>query len=157
MFERYTMQARRAVFYALANAIDRSADSIGTADLLAGLAQDDSARANQVAPLKDRIADVFALIGLPCPSFTEVKPRSSRNVPLDGNVKLSMIDAAAEADSDSQQAIDTDHLLRGILRGTNKTSEALQSVGINLDSVREASRRIQVECGPSTPGPPATQ
>jgi hypothetical protein len=148
MFERYTEQARRAVFYSREEAIHRDAAEITSAHLLSGVAWEESSRANAVASLKDKIVDLFGLMGLPHRPCTAIPYLTNRDVPLTKDGKLALAYAAEEADRDSQYAIDTDHLLRGILRFPNESSVALGTVGVTLKATRKASRNIQAVSGP---------
>jgi hypothetical protein len=69
-----------------------------------------------------------------------------KDIPLDQNAKVALAYAAKEADFDEEYWIDTDHLLRGILSFPNEASAALQSIFINLDQARIASKSHRAEC-----------
>jgi hypothetical protein len=60
---------------------------------------------------------------------------------LDQNAKMALAYAAKEADSEGNIRIDTDHLLRGLLCFPNEVTEALNSVGLDLDGLRAAANR----------------
>ena len=59
--------------------------------------------------------------------------------------------AADEANLDQEYWIDTDHLLRGILRFPNEATAALQSISLDLDKAREASKLNRAEFPSKSP------
>jgi ATP-dependent Clp protease ATP-binding subunit ClpC len=152
MFERYTQQARRAIFFARFEAVHRRAEVISTVHLLLGLSWDGDSRAVLAVPLKDKLIDICALLGIPHRPCTEVPYDRNIDLPLDRDSKKTLAYAAEEAEKDGQFWIDTDHLMRGILRFPNKTNAALEAVQLNLGTVREASKRYRAEF-PAEPPP----
>ena len=152
MFERYSEPSRRVIFFACCEAIHRRATQVSTAHILLGLTREESSQAAAVVPLKARRAELCALLGLPDQPNT--KAPNIRNIkkhpPLDKNSKMALAYAAQEADLDGHSSIDTDHLLRALLRFPNEACTALEAAQLDLATVRVASKRHRVDC-PSEP------
>jgi ATP-dependent Clp protease ATP-binding subunit ClpA len=64
-------------------------------------------------------------------------------MPVDKDLKMALAYAADEASLDQQSAIDTDHLLRGLLRFPNEACTVLNAIQLDLAMAREASKRRQ--------------
>jgi len=148
MFERYTEHARRAIFFARFEAIHRRAATISTAHILLGLSWEENSRAAVILSLKDKLTDVCALLGIPLRPCTEIPYSQNNDLPLDRDSKITLAYAVNEADRDWQEMIDTDHLLRGLLRFSNQASEALHSLSVDLPTVRAASKHHRAEFPP---------
>lgn len=150
MFERFTEQARRAIFFSQYEAIFQSADKISPAHLLIGLTRDRGSRADDVASLKENTARLRSALGIPQAAFKAV-PAAGHDVPLSDNFKMVLTYAAEEADFDQEYWIDSDSLLRGILRFPNEATDALQSISLDLDKARTASKRNRADFPPPSP------
>jgi len=148
MFERYTESARRVIFFARFETLFHRAGAISTAHLLLGLNREEKSHAGIAVLIKDHIVELCAQLGIPYPSDGKVPYDLSVDVPLDKNSKLALAYAAKEANKDWQYWIDTDHLLRGILRFPNETSKALESISLDLATARAASKRHRAEFPP---------
>jgi ATP-dependent Clp protease ATP-binding subunit ClpC len=148
MFERYTEQARRAIFFARFEAIHQRADKISTKHLLLGLSWDEDSRAVAVGLLKDKVFELCAAMEIPQRPSTNVPYGTNIEIPLDRNAKIVLAYAAEESNGDRQFSIDTDHLLRGLLRFRNEASIALESIPLDLPTARAASKRHRVEFPP---------
>ncbi len=153
MFERYTEQARRAIYFARIEAVHQRAKYISAAHLLAGLDWEENSRADAIGHLKENAVKLRSLTGIPHTPSTSTPYKQDANTPLDREAKMALAYAAQEADADQQYWLDTDHLLRGLLRFQNKTSSALQSIQLELKSARTASARHRIEV-PPRPDPP---
>jgi ATP-dependent Clp protease ATP-binding subunit ClpA len=94
-----------------------------------------------VGSLKDNVDQLRSILGIPLLPNTPVKLALERNIGLNDNSKMVLAYAAQEADYDQEYWFDTDHLLRGILRFPNEATVALQSISLDLDKAREASKR----------------
>ena len=152
VFERYTEAAKRAIYYARAEALSRCDTVITVADILSGLSVDESTRAERVASLKANAFYLRWLSGLPqLPSVTVGKDwKNQENQPaLELDSKRAMAYAVVEADRDREYWIDSDHLLRGILRFPNRAHFALLKTEINLKTARARSRRDRKEFRPN--------
>jgi ATP-dependent Clp protease ATP-binding subunit ClpC len=149
MFERYTEQARRSIFFARYTAGCQRAAHISAAHFLIGLCHESKGRASEIASLKGRAPELCALLGLQWPIGTATKEQLRADMPLDNNAKMALAYAAQEADSDQEYWIDTDHLLRALLCFHNEASPALESVPLDLASLRTLSRRHRSEFPPA--------
>jgi hypothetical protein len=74
-----------------------------------------------------------------------------REIPLNDNSKKVLAYAFEEAEMDQEYWIDTDHLLRGLLRFPNEATTALESISRDLNKSREASKRIRTEFPSKSP------
>jgi ATP-dependent Clp protease ATP-binding subunit ClpA len=141
MFERYTEEARRAIFFARAESLFRKAPAISVQDLLLGLTREKKSRANYISELKSQDADFRASFGVaPLPQRLDsslIRPRPQ--LPLDDDAKKTLWYTAQEADLDREFWVDTDHLLRGLLRFPNDATAALSKAAIELESLQAAS------------------
>jgi ATP-dependent Clp protease ATP-binding subunit ClpC len=155
MFERYTGQARRVIFFARYEAVQRSSDKITTAHLLLGLVREKNSRADAVGSLSTKIPDPCELLGMQHRTGKEVPFNKKAGPSLNDNSKKVLAYAAQEAEMDQQRWIDTDHLLRGLLRFPNEATPALEFIPLDLDAVRSASRRHREEFPPA-PDPRST-
>jgi ATP-dependent Clp protease ATP-binding subunit ClpA len=145
MFERYTEQAKRAIENARTEAARRGAEHITPSHLLHGLSQDESSRAAQIASLKGKLSDFWTGARVPDRFPTANLSNFGSNIPLHPQTKTALVHAEKEANRDWCQHIDTDHLLRGLLRFSNEASEALKSKGINLADVRTAAKNHRIQ------------
>jgi len=146
VFERYTDEARRAILYAWHECRRRGDSVVSTADLLAGLSREDSSRAQRVGSLKENAFYLRWLAGLPpLPSQREATIPDAAGkegeAKLDDEAKQALAYAVLEADRDREYWVDSDHLLRGILRFPNRAHFAVLKTEINLSSARTASHR----------------
>jgi hypothetical protein len=151
-FERYTEPARRAVYFARLEALRRGDSAITVADLLAGLSVDEDTRAERIGSLKANAFYLRWLVGLPAlPAQTEATPADTgidldtSRAELDPDSKRALAYAVVEADRDRSYWIDTDHLLRGLLRFPNKADFALLKTEVSLKAARRASRADREE------------
>jgi ATP-dependent Clp protease ATP-binding subunit ClpC len=140
MFERYTEQARRAIFFARYEAVFQPAREISTSHILICLTRDAGSRADVVGSLNMNTVQLRSALGIPYPVNAPVLLASEQNIPLNDNSKKVLAYAAEEAYFDDEYWIDTDHLLRGLLRFPNEASDVLQSISLDLAKVREASK-----------------
>jgi hypothetical protein len=156
VFERYTEATRRAIYFARLEALRRGESIITVADLLAGLSVDEDTRAERVGSLKANASYLRWLLALPAlPAFTAGAVASSNpdlalsleenRAQLDDEAKRALAYTILEADRDRNYWIDSDHLLRGLLRFPNKADFALLKTEINLRSARKASTRDREE------------
>ncbi|HUN88915.1 MAG TPA: Clp protease N-terminal domain-containing protein [Terriglobales bacterium] len=148
MFKRYTEPARRAIYFTRLEAQMRGEAPISVAHLLAGLTWDSDTRVERVAGLRSRSAELHGIVGLPHFPTTASPYDSKTDLPLNDDAKKTLAYAAEEAERDRQFWIDTDHVLRGILRFQNATGEALEKAGFELDQLRMASDKDRKENPP---------
>ena len=145
MFERYTDPAKRAIYFARAEAVLRGAESVTPKHLLLGLSWEEGSRAASIAALKDRMSDVCKGLGTPFRPVTANQFENERSIPLNAESKTALVHAEKEANRDWSEHIDTDHLLRGLMRFKNEASETLKSSGVNLPDIRAAAKRHRIE------------
>jgi ATP-dependent Clp protease ATP-binding subunit ClpC len=142
MFERYTEQARRAIYFARLEAIHRRADAITPAHMLLGISFDEDSRANSIAALKDNLCGTLSMsLNIPQRPCTSIPYSTKTEIPLSDDAKKTLAYAALEAGWSWHHRLDTDDLLCGLLRFPNEVSEALRPVGVTLQTVRAASKR----------------
>jgi len=91
------------------------------------------------------------VLGIPYPSSTLPKSTILQDIRLNDNSKKVLAFAAEEADFDQEYWIETDHILRGILRFSNEATNTLESTSLNLDKAREASKRNRAEFPSKSP------
>ena len=147
-FERYTEASQRACDFARQQACDRGDTTVTVSDLLAGLSVDEGTRAERIGSLKANAFYLRWLSGLPAlPShFATRETRAEEcEADFDPETKRALAFAVAEADRDREYWIDSDHLLRGLLRFPNKAHFAVLKTEFDLNSARIASRRDREE------------
>lgn len=150
IFKRYADGAKRAIFLAHIEAVHRREESISVGDLLVGLTHNSESRACKIAPLKEQAVMLRSFMGIPDLPSTSLPYQRGPDIPLDNDAKKAVAYAAEEADRDRQYWIDSDHLLRGVLRFSNNAAEALLSANVRLDSLRSASVQNRKESPPRT-------
>jgi hypothetical protein len=128
-----------AIFLAHIEAVHRNEQSISVGDLLVGITWDSESRACKIAPLKEQAVMLRSLVGIPHLPSTPLPYERGAAIPLGDDAKKAVAYAAKEADRDREYWIDSDHLLRGLLRFPNNAAEALLRANIHLDSLRSAS------------------
>jgi hypothetical protein len=116
--------------------------------LLLGLIREKDCRADVVGSLLAKIPDPCELLGIQHRPATEIAVDKKKGPRLDGNSKKALAYAAKEAELDQQYWIDTDHLLRALLCFPNEASPALDSITLDLSTVRVASERNRTEFPP---------
>jgi ATP-dependent Clp protease ATP-binding subunit ClpC len=145
MFERYTEQARRAIFYARYESGCQLAKAISTAHILIGLTRDIGSRADRVGSLNEHTARLRTELAIPCPPKNTKGRDLMSDMRLNDNSKMVLAYAAQEAGLDDSYTIDTDHLLRALLRFPNEASAALSSISLDLATAQTLSRRNRAE------------
>jgi len=140
--ERLTEASRRAMRFAQAEMLHRGGTAVSVADLLAGLGVDENTRAERVGSLKSNAFYLRWLVGLPAlPAiWIETGSEEPERLELDLEAKRAFAFTVMEADRDREYWIDSDHLLRGLLRFPNRAHFAVLKTEINLQSARLASR-----------------
>ena len=67
---------------------------------------------------------------------------------MDTDAKKTLAYAAREVDWEGSYWLDTDHLLRGLLRFPNEAAHALQKIGVELEAARAASLENRMKVSP---------
>jgi ATP-dependent Clp protease ATP-binding subunit ClpA len=104
-----------------------------------------------VGSLKDNVDQLRSILGIPHLPNSPVKLALERNIGLNDNSKMVLAYAVDEANLDQEYWIETDHLLRGILRFPNEATAALQSISLDLNKAREASKLNRAEFPSKSP------
>jgi ATP-dependent Clp protease ATP-binding subunit ClpC len=138
-FDRYTDQAKRVIYFARLEALHRDQTSISTKDLLAALTWDSDTRVERVAAVKSKCLELRATLEIPHLPTTALPYSRQADIPLTDESKKTLAYAVFEADHDREFWLDTDHLLRGLLRFDNAASPALTKAGIELTATRDSS------------------
>jgi ATP-dependent Clp protease ATP-binding subunit ClpC len=145
MFERYTEEARRVLFYARYEASQLGSYSIEGEHLLLGLMRRPQGLIRAIfdrahLPL-ERISE-----GIATQSAGRPKVPTSVEIPFGDDVKRSLMLAADEAELARDGDIGCEHLLLGLLRQpTSGAASILLGYGLQLEGVREAIAIIRRE------------
>lgn len=148
IYDRYTDAARNAITFARCEALRRGTHWISAADLLSGLSEEESTRAGRIGGLKKSAFYLRWLTGLPSlPSASAGENSQDRTIhtEFDAEARKALAFAVAEADRDREYWIDSDHLLRGLMRFPNKAHFAILKTEIDLASARIASLKDREE------------
>lgn len=145
MFERYTQRARRAIFYARAEALARESSEIEVCDIVLGLIRDSHQAdfplptlQNDVEKLREILLGNSKGVAIPKDPGNE----HEREIPLSNNGKMAVAYAVEEANRDNRFAIDVDHLLRGVLRTSDPVKPKLILSGYTLSRTRQFSKEF---------------
>ena len=140
MFERYTEQARRALFFARYEASMLGSTSIEPTHLLLGLLR---------AP-RDVTREVLLTAGAPDEIRDELKGHvitqpmipTSVEIPFSASAKRVLSAASEEAIRLSHSWIGTEHLLLAILREDSLATDILFGRGLRLETARERVAKV---------------
>lgn len=138
-FQRYTDEAKRAIYFAHAEAVHRDEQFISAKDLLVGLTWEGESRACRIGLLKEKAVELRAAAGIAHLPLTALPYFRKAAIPLNSEVKKVLAYAGEEADAEKQFWIDSDHLLRGLLRFSNEATSSLGRINVQLDSARLAA------------------
>jgi lipoprotein-releasing system ATP-binding protein len=147
MFERYTEQARRVIFFARYEVSVRGGHEIGTEHLLLGLLREYRGLLRKLLKppsspekIRDQICEAIPI---------GEKVATSVDLPLNVECKLILALAAEEADHLRHPHIGAEHLLLGILRQENcRAAAVLRENGLTPHEVRETSPHRPQETSP---------
>jgi ATP-dependent Clp protease ATP-binding subunit ClpA len=146
MFNRYTDECKRAIYFAQQTALRGSAAAIDSNHLLLGILTEATSRANSIFRLCELLpVEATQQSALGRQQFVKA------TIPLTADGKRVVAYTAREASRIRDYWIDTEHLLLGILRdGDNAAAVRLHSIGLDL----ETSRQRIVESKSSRPPMP---
>jgi len=132
MFERYTDQGKRAVFFAQQTALRGGATAIDSGHMLLGLLSEQGTRADTLFRLRDLMPDEASQ------QASILKEKVVKGtIPLAPDGKRAVAYTAREANQLRDYWIDTEHLVLGILReGSSNAANRLRGVGLDLNSCR---------------------
>lgn len=134
MFERYTENARRAIFFARYEASQYGSPTIETEHLLLGLGREDRALASRFirTPIESIRKEIESRIAI------RERTSPSVEVPFSQECKRILNYAAEEAERLGHRNVGTEHLLLGILREDQCLgARILQAHEVTLSRVRE--------------------
>jgi hypothetical protein len=142
MFDRYTENARRTIFFARYEALEAGYSAIQTEHVALGLLRD---RWLVEALLSGR--DARGLRRALLSNLTQVEKRAvAEDIPLSGEAKRALAYAADAADTLFDSHIGNEHLLLGVVRQTRSSvARALTQGGIELEDLRKNVKRISRE------------
>lgn len=148
MFERYTEQARRVLFFARYESSQLGSLSIGPEHLVLGLVRE---RKGLVGDLLSSAglstAELIAHIQRTTPPKEKIS--TSVEIPFSAAAKRALQYAAEEADGLSHQSIDASHLLLGVLRLDGEPIvEYLSQNGLTVEFARQQVKEGWREDGP---------
>jgi ATP-dependent Clp protease ATP-binding subunit ClpC len=151
MFERYTEQARRAIFFARYEASQCGSSSIETEHLLLGLVREDK-RLMYVLLTQEGVAHICSV--LRSGSESREKVPTSTDMPLSTECKKTLHEAAKQADHHSDQHISTEHLLLGLLpQKASLAAQLLIQHGVTPERVLQALKKPPSVERPTTDAP----
>jgi hypothetical protein len=134
MFERYTEQARRVIFFARYEASQFGSPYIETEHLLLGIMRANAVLSRQLLPNTSMQA-LHNEIEAHTTNYQTIP--TSVEIPLSNESKRVLAYAAEEADRLREKHIGSEHLLLGLLRESRSlAADLLHSHGVTLDSAR---------------------
>lgn len=132
MFERYTEQCKKAVFFAQQTALRGGAPAIDSGHLLLGLLTEPQTRADTIFQLRELFPEETAR-----QNNLPKEPLVKGRIPLTDDGKRSLAYTEREASNLRDYWIDTEHLVLGLLREETSTAAAkLRGVGLHTDGCR---------------------
>ena len=144
MFERYTEQARRVVFFARYEASVFGSPYIEAEHLVLGMLREPNVLKNRLSAAV--IDDIRREIERDSPERESIS--TSVDLPVSHELKRALATAAEEATALGHKNIDVGHLVLGLLQTGGKAKELLGRHGIGYSEFREIVRR-------AVPAPPA--
>jgi hypothetical protein len=142
MFERYTENARRTIFFGRSEAIERSSAFIESDHILLALLRDTWL----TSTLLNDISVVDLRDEFPAPTLKGEESRTGRDAPLTDEAKRVLRNAAEEADVFFDHHIGNEHLLLGLLREKGcAAAQTLTRRGLRLESLRGRIKDIPRE------------
>jgi hypothetical protein len=144
MFERFTERARQAIFHARYEALARGSNAIEPKDIVLGLTWDPHQPDCPFAKIHDNSDELRRLIG---PERTVYGPPQNRDIGLSLDSKKALAYAASESEYDQCHSIESDHLLRGILRNGGELANKMASIGYTLLAMRKDSEQAHISSG----------
>ena len=149
MFERYTENARRVIFFSRYEASQTGSPYIETQHILLGLLREDKALTHRFLSGQAKVESIRKQIE----DATLLRERISTSVdmPLSNECKRVLGHAAEEAERLAHKHIGTEHLLLGLLREEQSfAAQLLNERGVRISRVREELAQVTaVEVAPS--------
>lgn len=139
MFERYSQRARRTIYYAKHEALNRFSHEIEPRDIVLGLSRDAHQPDCPFAKLHENADELRALVDPKLPLYG---PPANWDIPLSNEGKMALTFAAEECDQDGRYTLGSHHLLRGVLRTGGEMAEKLTQAGYSISWARQASEEV---------------
>ena len=139
MFERYSEAARRAIFFARREALQRNSEAIAPGDLLRGLVAESYPNSALLQHLYENRAQLPEWLR---PGEVPDKLPEERDIPLTESSRKILSLAAKEADFDGSIGIDRDHLLRAVMKQESEIEAVLHEMGVSRRLIRVESGHI---------------
>jgi hypothetical protein len=154
VFERFTEQARRSIFFALEEARGLGSKRIDTVHLLLGILREDQTVAGQVgAGALDTIRKELELVAPP----KGERVATTGDMPLSEKARRALTYAIDEADAMDDKRVHPPHLILGLLRIEECTAaKLLRAYGLEHDVYRETLRAAPVKAA-AQPEPAPSQ
>jgi uncharacterized protein (TIGR03435 family) len=156
MFERFTEQARRVLFFAREEASKLGSIRIDTEHLLLGLIREGKGLTNRLfADAGIALDDIRHEVLRRVPARS--KTSTSAEIPFSAAAQHVLQHSAEEADRLLHDYVETEHLLLGLLSEQGSVAaDVLTSCGLRLDRVREHIVELVADGEPPQhPGPPS--
>jgi hypothetical protein len=145
MFERYTEQARRVIFFSRYEASTFGSESIETEHILLGLLREDRTLRNRL--LHQGREQIRKSVEEHTPAREKIS--TSVDLPISDDVKRVFAYANQESLEFNHKVIDSGHLVLGLLRVEDcYAAELLRGRGIDYKSYREVVRAMPLSPGP---------
>jgi Clp amino terminal domain, pathogenicity island component len=146
MFERYTEQARRVIFFARYETSQFGSEQIEPDHFLLGLYRQDPGLMKRFVP-NTTGETIRAQIQREAPRRQRIS--TSTDMPLSHPVKRILAYGAEEATRMGHLHIGTEHLLLGLLREPTSASRILENLGVTIESAREEIAKSVVTADPN--------
>lgn len=138
MFERYTENARKSVFFARNEASQFACPEIQTEHLLLGILRTDTDLAARLFPAPGAVEAIRARIEQPPPTARKIS--LSTDLPLSPECKRILTNAAKHAERAQQKHIGTAHLLLALAAEESCLgAKLLMELGVTLDRLHEVA------------------
>jgi hypothetical protein len=142
MFERYTLTARRSIFFARYEASQFGSPYIETEHLLLGVLREDKALGNRLLASYAKVEELRNAIMRR--GDTGLKVSTSVDLPLSHESKRALAYGAEEGQRLHQKHIGTEHLLLGLLREEKCfAAQLLREQGVTVELVREQLKKSE--------------
>ena len=148
MFERFTDEARRALFFARFEVSELGGPAIDAEHLLLGILRADGGPAPRLLAAAG-FSYSEARAAIQAHQGTRERLSTSFEIPFSDDAKRVLERAREEADRLDHPHIGNEHMLLGILREESSfAASLLRSRGLNLESVREHVRNVPPDVTP---------
>lgn len=137
IFDRYTRDARRSIFFARFEAQLRGATAISPEDILLGVCHDKDTRLDRLIGLSRSVDALRTQIKA---KFPPKEPLPKAMNELDNPSKRILAYAAEETAMQNAWWVDSSYLVLGILREGGFSGDLLVNNGVTLDLLREKLR-----------------